>query len=306
MSARRFVPALFVVIWATGFIGARYAMPHAEPFAFLAARFGTTFVLFVALAWWVGSPRLPGRAAANAAGAGALIHGLYLGGVFWAVDNGLPAGLTALIIGLQPLLTAILAGPLLGEKVLPRHWAGIAVGLAGLALVLGPRLGDLLAGVTAANVAACAGGALAIALGTIWQKKTLPGADLVAATKWQYLGATIPMLVLALIFETFRFDPTPELIGAFVWSVLVLSMGAILLLMLMMRDGAMTEVASLFYLVPAVTALMAFALFGERLSGVQLAGMAVTMLGVWLATRRPRGPAEAPSREPRSNGRSRR
>lgn len=294
MSARRLVPALFVLLWATGFIGARYAMPHAEPFAFLGARFATTFVLFAALAWWLGSPRLSANAAFNAAGAGALIHGLYLGGVFWAVDNGLPAGLTALIIGLQPLITAILAGPLLGETVLPRHWAGIAVGLAGLALVLGPKLGDLTAGITAANVSACVAGALAIALGTIWQKKTLPGADLVTATKWQYLGATVPVALLALAFETGGFDPAPELFLAFAWLVLVLSVGAILLLMLMMRDGAMTEVASLFYLVPAVTALMAFALFGERLTVVQLAGMAVTMLGVWLATRRSPDRAAAP------------
>jgi drug/metabolite transporter (DMT)-like permease len=298
MQARRLVPVLFVVIWATGFIGARYAMPYAEPFAFLAARFGTTFVLFVALAWWLGSPRLATGTALNAAGAGALIHGLYLGGVFWAVDHGLPAGLTSLIIGLQPLLTAILAGPLLGERVEARHWTGIAVGLAGLALVLGPKLGDLSGGVTAANIAACAAGAFSIALGTIWQKRTMPGADLVSATKWQYLGATIPVLLLALAVETGAYDPTPELIGAFVWSVLVLSVGAILLLMLMMRDGAMTEVASLFYLVPAVTALMSFALFGERLTAIQLAGMAVTMLGVWLATRR----GSAPSRAPRSSG----
>jgi drug/metabolite transporter (DMT)-like permease len=295
MPLRRFVPVLFVLLWATGFIGARYAMPHAEPFAFLAVRFATTFVLFVALAWWLGSPRLPGKGALNAAGAGALIHGLYLGGVFLAVDLGLPAGLTALIIGLQPLITAILAGPLLGETVQPRHWAGIAVGLAGLALVLGPRLGELSGGVTVANVAACAGGALAISLGTIWQKKTLPGADLITATKWQYLGATVPVALLALAFETWRFDPAPELFLAFAWLVLVLSVGAILLLMLMMRDGAMTEVASLFYLVPAVTALMAFVLFGERLSALQLAGVAVTMLGVWLATRRPRPSAPLPA-----------
>lgn len=305
MSARRFVPVLFVLLWATGFIGARYAMPHAEPFAFLAVRFGTTFLLFAGLAWWLGSPRLPLRAATHAAVAGALIHGLYLGGVFWAVDNGLPAGLTALIIGLQPLLTAILAGPLLGEAVLARHWAGIAVGLAGLVLVLAPRLGDMSGEVTPATVAACVGGAAAIALGTIWQKRMLVGADLVSTTLWQYLGATVPVALMALAFETWRFEPVPELFLAFGWLVLVLSVGAILLLMLMMRDGAMTEVASLFYLVPAVTALMAFALFGERLSPVQLAGMAVTMLGVWLATRRA-GPPAAPSRAPRNSGSSRR
>ncbi len=291
MPVRRLVPVVFVLLWATGFIGARYAMPHAEPFGFLAVRFGTTFLLFAALAWRLGSPRLGAAATGHAMVAGALIHGLYLGGVFWAVRNGLPAGLTALIIGLQPLMTALLAGPLLRERVLARHWAGIAVGLAGLALVLGPKLGDLSAGVTGANVAACVGGAFAIALGTVWQKRTMAGADLVSATLWQYLGAAIPMAVLALALETGRFEPAPELFFAFAWLVLVLSVGAIMLLMLMMRDGAMTEVASLFYLVPAVTALMAFALFGERLSPLQLAGMAVTMLGVWLATRRQRAPA---------------
>lgn len=285
MSARRLVPALFVVLWATGFIGARYAMPHAEPFAFLAVRFAVTFALFAALAAWLGSPRLAPVAAVHAACAGALIHGLYLAGVFWAVDNGLPAGLTALIIGLQPLLTAILAGPLLGEAVLPRHWLGMAIGLAGTALVLAPGLADLSGGVTAANAGACVAGALAISLGTIWQKRTLAGADLVSATKWQYLGAAVPVALLALAFESWVFEPAPALLLAFAWLVLALSVGAVLLLMLMMRDGAMAQVASLFYLVPAVTALMAAVLFGERLAPVQLAGMAVTMAGVWLATR---------------------
>lgn len=288
MSVRQFVPIAFVAIWATGFIGARYAMPHSEPFTFLAARFGATLVLFMAMAAWMRAPRLTASQAANAIGAGALIHGLYLGCVFWAIDNGLPAGLTALIIGLQPLMTAILAGPLLGEQVLPRHWVGIAIGLAGLTMVLGPKLGEMTGGVTAVNVSVCVAAALSIAVGTIWQKRTIGGADLVGSTMWQYLGAFVPLLLLALLFETGRFDPHPELWLAYAWSVLVLSIGAILLLMLMMRDGAMTEVATLFYLVPAVTALMAFVLFGETLSWLQLSGMAVTMLGVWLATRRSR------------------
>ena len=136
-SAKRLIPALFVVLWATGFIGARYAMPWAEPFTFLAARFVLAFVILAAaagVAW-----RRAGRTAATRcmpAAAGVLMHGVYLGGVFWAIHHGMPAGLSALIVGLQPLITAVLAGSLLGEKILPRHWVGLAAGFAGVVIVL--------------------------------------------------------------------------------------------------------------------------------------------------------------------------
>ncbi len=285
-SATRFIPGLFVVLWATGFIGARYAMPWSEPFSFLGLRFALAAAILVALAFVLRARPLRAGQAASAAFVGALVHGAYLGCVFWAIRNGMPAGLSALIVGLQPLITAVLAGLALGEKVLPRQWAGLAVGFAGIVIVLYPKIGDALGGVTAATLAASFFGVVAISAGTVWQKRHLAGADLVSATLWQYLGATALMAAASLAFETRAFVLTGELVFALVWLVLVLSIGAIFLLMHMIREGEMAKVSSLFYLVPAVTALIAWALFDETLTPLQLAGMAVTTLGVAMATRR--------------------
>lgn len=280
----RFAPAIFVALWATGFIGARYAMPWAEPFSFLAARFAITVLVLAAIAIPLRARLIPARAAFDSAVAGVLMHGVYLGGVFWAIDHGMPAGLSALVIGLQPLLTAIAAGSLLGETVRPRHWAGLMVGLAGVVMVLWPKLATDNSGVTPATVAACFIAVLGMTAGTIWQKWTGGRTDLVTGTAWQYVGGAIPMVALALLLETGSYTLTGELVFAMVWLVLVLSVGAIFLLMFLIRRGAVSRVASLFYLVPGVTALLAWFLFGETLSPVQLAGMGVAAAGVWLAT----------------------
>jgi len=285
-SATRFIPALFVVLWATGFIGARYAMPWSEPFSFLAVRFALAALILLALALALRAKPLSRRQAAHAVLVGALVHGVYLGAVFWAIRNGMPAGLSALIIGLQPLITAVMAGLALGEKVLPRHWAGLAIGFAGIVIVLAPRIGDAVGGVTAATLAACVFGVGAISAGTVWQKRYLAGADLVSGTLWQYVGATVVVAAGSLAFETRTFVVTGELVFAMAWLVLVLSIGAIFLLMHMIREGEMAKVSSLFYLVPAVTALIAWVLFGETLTPLQLVGMVVTMAGVAMATRR--------------------
>lgn len=293
MNATRFVPALFVVLWATGFIGARYAMPHAEPFAFLAARFGIAFAILAGVVLVFRRGRLSPRSALNAAIAGVLMHGVYLGGVFWAVHNGMPAGLSALVVGLQPLITALMAGAALGEKVLPRHWAGLGIGFAGVAMVLAPKFSLGAGEVSAANLAASIVAVLAMSAGTVWQKRFVAEGDLVTATMWQYLGGAAPMVALAAAFETGAFTPDPELFFALAWLVLVLSIGAIFLLMYLIRRGAVARVASLFYLVPVVTALMAWALFGESLTLFQLLGMAVTTAGVALATQAPAQPSAA-------------
>ncbi len=285
-SLTRFIPALFVVLWATGFIGARYAMPWSEPFSFLAVRFAMAAAILVMLGLAMRARPLQPRQAADAALVGALVHGAYLGGVFWAIRNGMPAGLSALIVGLQPLMTAVIASFALGETVRPRHWAGLAIGFAGIVIVLYPKIGDAVGGVTGATFAACLFGVVAISAGTVWQKRRLAGADLVSGTLWQYVGATALMAAGSLVFETRTFVVTGELVFAFAWLVLVLSIGAIFLLMHMIREGEMAKVSSLFYLVPAVTALIAWALFGETLTPLQLVGMAVTTLGVAMATRR--------------------
>lgn len=282
----RFIPPLFVLLWATGFIGARYAMPWAEPFTFLAARFAFALVLLAAIAAVMGSRRVTGRQAVHAAFAGGLIHGFYLAGVFWAIANGMPAGLSALIIGLQPLITSVLAGWALGEKVLPRHWAGLGIGFIGVLIVLAPKIGDAMGGVTAATFASCVGAAIAISAGTVWQKRYVGRADLVTVTAWQYAGAAVVAVAGSFLFETREFTMTGELVFAMAWLVLVLSIGAIFLLLTMIEQGEMSKVSSLFYLVPAVTAVIAWALFDETLTAVQIAGMAVTTIGVGMATRK--------------------
>jgi drug/metabolite transporter (DMT)-like permease len=281
---KRFIPATFVVLWATGFIGARYAMPWAEPFTFLAVRFVLAALLFAGLTILLGSRKLKRAEAVHATCAGVLMHGIYLGGVFWAIHRGMPAGLSALIVGLQPLITAVLAGKLLGEAILPRHWAGLAAGFVGVVIVLWPKLGALGGGVNAATLTASLISVLGMSVGTIWQKRFASGGDLIAATFWQYVGGGLVMTLAAGALETRSITINGELVFAMAWLVLVLSFGAIFLLMVMIREGEMSKVASLFYLVPAVTAVMAWFLFGEELNLIQIFGMALTTFGVGLAT----------------------
>lgn len=281
-------PATFVVLWATGFIGARYAMPWCEPFLFLTARFAIAGTI-IALIAVVGGIKWPlRRTAMHAVISGSLIHGVYLGAVFWAIRNGLPAGMSALIVGIQPLLTALLAGAALKETVTARHWAGLATGLLGIALVLSPKLTLSGQGVNAATLSASVLAVLAVSAGTIWQKKFVTSADLRGTTAYQYLGALLIVAPMSLFFEHGQFAVTGELVFAMAWLVAVLSIGAIFLLMRLIRDGAVSKVASLFYLVPAVTALMAWLLFDEVLTGTQICGMVVAAFGVAMATAQPR------------------
>lgn len=281
----RLAPALFVFLWATGFIGARYAMPWAEPFTFLATRFVITFAIMALLVATLRAKAVGRQAAVHAFIAGALMHGVYLGAVFWAIRNGMPSGLSALIVGLQPLITAIMAGLFIGEKITPRHWLGLTVGLAGVVMVLAPKLGVIGGGVTAATLAASFVSVLGMSAGTIWQKRFVSNVDLVTGTLWQYLGGSTLMILASFAFETQTYQITGELLFAMAWLVLVLSVGAIFLLMYLIREGEISKVASLFYLVPAVTAVLAWLLFGEELSAIQILGMAVAAAGVALASR---------------------
>jgi len=283
-SPTSLVPALFVVLWATGFIGARYAMPWAEPFSFLAVRFGLTMLIIGGIVVATDARRADWRGAANAAFAGALMHGVYLGGTFWAIRHGMTAGFSALIVGLQPLITALVAGMALGERVDTRNWLGLGLGFVGVVIVIWPKLGVATDALTPAALGAMVFGVVAMSVGTIWQKRFVGGLDLVTGSFWQYVGATGLMAAMSLLLETRTFVLTGELVFALVWLVLVLSIGAIFLLMYLIREGSVAKVSSLFYLVPAVTALMAWPLFGETLTLVQIAGMAVATAGVALAT----------------------
>ncbi len=282
------MPAVFVLLWSTGFIGAKYGLPYAEPFTFLVLRFASVILLLAAVAVitrapWPRDPRLVGHLAMS----GILVHGCYLGGVFAAISQGLPSGLVALIVGLQPLLTALVAGPVLGEQVSGRQWLGFALGLAGVSLVVSSRLvGGAPLGLSGTSLA-CAVLALAgITAATLYQKRYCTGMDLRTGAVIQYAGAAAIMLPAALLTETMQVNWTGDFIFALVWLVLVLSVGAISLLMTLIRLGEAARVASLFYLVPPVTALMAWGLFDERLSPLALAGMALAVLGVALVVRR--------------------
>jgi drug/metabolite transporter (DMT)-like permease len=281
--ATRLVPPLFVVLWATGFIGARYAMPWAEPFTFLAARFLIAFAVLAAflIFWRVRKASVAG--ALHAVAAGMLMHGIYLGGVFWAIHRGMPAGISALIVGLQPLITALMARPMLGERILPKHWLGLGLGFAGVVIVLSPKFGAI-GGITPATLAAAVIAVVAMSLGTVLQKRFGDANDPVSSALYQYLGAAALMVAASLALETRSVTVNGELVFATVWLVFVLSIGAIFLLMYMIRKGEMSKVASLFYLVPAVTAVIAWVLFNESLTLVQVAGMALTTFGVGLAT----------------------
>lgn len=286
MNSARVIPALFVVLWATGFIGARYAMPWAEPFTFLWVRFALSFALLLVLVPFFGAKAIGLRSAVHAGIAGVLMHAIYLGGIFWAVKHGLPAGFAGLIVGLQPMLTAVMAGAFIGETVTRKHWLGLIVGLIGVATVLSPKFNQINGGVTAAMIGASLVAVIAMSAGTVWQKRFVSHSDLITVTLCQYAGGWLVAFCASLAFEHQQFTINGELIFAMAWLVLVLSLGAIFLLMLLIREGEVARVASLFYLVPAVTALLAWFLFGETLNVVQLIGMAITTFGVALATRR--------------------
>ena len=212
-----------------------------------------------------------------------LVHGVYLGGVFWAINEGMPAGISAIIVGLQPLLTAILARYTLKEVLTARHWVGFFVGIGGLFLVLQPKFQLTGTGITFAATLVCLFSVIGITLGTIYQKKYVPNIDVRAGTFFQYLG-TIPLMAMGVWFDGgYYIEWTGEFIIALGWLVFVLSIGAISLLMILIRHGAVSRIASLFYLVPVATAIEGYFLFGETLTLMQLLGMLIVIGAVTLA-----------------------
>jgi len=255
-------------------------MPYAEPFSFLSLRFALAIALLAIIALIARAPWPGWRLAMHSMVVGIFLHGIYLGAVFWAIDRGLPAGISAMIVGLQPIMVAILAAPLLGEQVTTRHWLGLLIGGLGLVLVLAPKFEFGSGGITPLNIAVCLFAMLGQTAGTIYQKKFATTVPLRTGTMWQYVGALIPSFIYALSFEQFAFEWNGELIFAMVWLVLVLSIAAVFLLMVLIRDGSVSKVSSLFYLVPASTAVIAYFLFGETLNILQLAGMALAAAGV--------------------------
>lgn len=276
-------PVLFVLLWSTGFIGARYGLPYIEPLTFLAVRMAFVVLIMAAIAI-IGRARVPNaREVQHALVAGSLVHGLYLGGVFTAISQGVPAGISALIPGLQPILTSTIANRFMGERVTGIQWFGLVLGLLGVVLVMHDReiilVGSLLGWI--ASFLSLIG----ITLGTLYQKRYCGAIDWRTGNLVQYIGAAVLFALGAFAFETREIHWSGELIFALAWLVLVLSIAAVGLMYWLIRRSAATGFASLFYLVPAVTALFAFLLFGERLDGVSIFGMAICAGGVVLANR---------------------
>jgi drug/metabolite transporter (DMT)-like permease len=276
----RAIPLVFVALWSTGFIGSKLGLPYVEPISFLTLRFAIVVPIFLAWAWIARAPWPPRERWGHIAAVGFLLHGVYLGGVFVSIAWGLPAGLSALIVGAQPLLTAALAGRLMGETVSARQWLGLALGFAGVAAVLWEKLA--LEGVPLVSVWPSVAGLLGITFGTLYQQRHGAGVHLATGGVIQYAAVLIALIPLMLVFETMAIDWAPELVLAMAWLVLVLSVGAVSLLMVLARRGAAAKTASLFYLVPPCTAAIAWPLFGETLGLAAIAGMAVTALGVYL------------------------
>lgn len=271
------------MLWSTGFLVARYATEDAGPFTFLTVRTALAAVLLFVAARVVGEPKVPRGALRGQATVGFGMHAMYLGGVFAAIDLGLPAGLSALIAGLHPVVTAVAARFVLAERLGRRQLIGTALGMVGVVAVVIDR------GVAGADVGAGALAAMAVAVlgmvgGTIVQRRTGNSAPLVGGTAVQYAVTTVALAVPAVVLERWEFEPTTRTFLSLAWAIGVLSVAAVLIMLWLLRRREAASVSSLFFLTPALSALGAALLFGERLGWSSLAGLVVAATGVWLVT----------------------
>lgn len=281
------MPAVFVLIWSTGFVVARFGLPYAPPLTFLVLRFAGVLAVLLPLVLVMKAPWPHGRIM-HIAVAGILLQAGYLSGVWCAIKLGMPAGLSALIVGLQPVLTAF-AAPLVGERVSNRQWAGLAFGICGVGLVVANKIS--LIGLSWQSIALCVMALMSITAGTLYQKRFCPGFDLRTGTIIQFSASIVVLLPLAMTIEGMApaldaVQWTPRFVGALLWSVLALSIGAIFLLFALIRKSAATQVTSLLYLTPPTTAVMAWVMFREAFSIVGIAGMLLAVIGVALVTRK--------------------
>ena len=281
----RFAPALFVFLWSTGFIGSKYGLAYAEPYTLLFMRVVLTLVVLGFLLKYF-RPVMPTNWAqrGHLMLSGLLLHGLYLGGVFSAIEGGMSAGLTALLVGLQPVLTTLLAPWWLRERVSAGHWLGVLLGAVGIYIVLGAG-GAFEHGGTHALIAAAIA-LLGITTGTLYQKRYCANHDFLTIAFFQYLPTVLLFALGSLFFETRSVSWTAQFILALLWLTFALSIGAILLLSYLIKHGEASKVTSLFYLVPPVTAIEAYLLFQEPLSGVKIAGMGLVACSVYLVMQR--------------------
>ena len=281
---RGLIPAVFVLIWSTGFFIGKLGLAYAPPFTLLAMRFAITAVLMIgaAIALRAVWPRRP-RQALHLAVVGVLLQTVYLGGSYAAMAAGLPAGITALIVGLQPILIASVVGPILGERVTRRHWLGLGLGFVGVALVLWDKLS--LAGIESWGVVFALFALMGITAATLYQKRFCGAVDLVAGTAIQYAAAAVTTFPVAAVLGFGTVHWTGAFIFSLAWLILPLSIGAVTLLLWLIRRGAASKVASLFYLTPPAAALGSYLLLGETLAAPAVLGMALTAMGVALVNR---------------------
>ncbi len=272
---------MFVLLWSTGFIGAKYGLPYAEPLTFLLLRFALVLAILAVTALLLRAPwpTRPRQAAHYAVG-GILVHAGYLGGVYCAMYHGLPAGITAMVVGIQPLLTAAAAGPLLGERIGARQWLGFGLGLAAVWMVILDKVS--LQGSSWPSMALAFLALFSFTAGTLYQKRFCGGMDLRSGGVIQFAAASLVLLPFALATETMQIRWSVAFVLALVWLVFVLSLGAVSVLYVLIRRGAAARVSSLLYLVPASTAIIAFFMFDERLGALALAGFALAAIGVWM------------------------
>jgi hypothetical protein len=283
LTLERFAPALFVLLWSTGFVGAKYGLPYADPFVFLSVRILLAALLLFSLARALRMPVRIGRGAIARSGLiGFFLHACYLGGVFYSIAQGLPAGVAAVVTSLQPVLVSVFAVKVLGESLRRGQVIGLLTGLLGVVLVLGPSLeSEIPLPAIVAILVALIGSTSA----TLLQKKLGADIPLISGTAYQYLFSGCVLGIIALATQETSITWSLRFTAAFVWLVLVLSVGAILLLLWLLNTGSAAKVSSLFYLVPPATAIEAFFLFGEKVNTQGFLGIGITALGVWLVMR---------------------
>jgi drug/metabolite transporter (DMT)-like permease len=285
---KTFAPVIFVLLWSTGFIGAKYILPYAEPFVFLTIRYFFATLILVLIAKAMGeSLRITWPQVKQSMLVSVFLHVIYIGGVFYAVFIDIPAGITAVIVSLQPILVSVLAIPLLGEKLSYRQVFGLLLGFVGILFLLSPKLleGDLSTGFSTLGIICCVIALLGTTIGYLLQKKG--GADIpfLAGTAVQFATSTVIFAIASLIFEPLKVDITLEFVLALSWIVLALSIGSIFLLFYLLRNDSASSVSSLYYLVPPLAAVQAYFFFDERIKGIGLVGMALAALGTLIVTR---------------------
>lgn len=278
------IPALFVFLWSSGFIGAKYGLPYCGPLTYLALRYGCVVILMLPVCWlaraaWPSSATETGHVLV----AGALMQAGYLGGVFVAISLGMPAGVAALIVGLQPILTAFLSEHMVDERATRRQWLGLALGFLGVMTVVWNKMS--LGAVTWGGALAATVGLLSITLGTLYQKRYCAHVDMRTNSALQFISALVVTAPLAVMFESLEVQWTLQFGLALAWMVFGLSLGAVFLLFSLIRRGAATAVVSLIYLCPPVTAILAWLAFGEAYTLWAALGMGITVAGVWLVTK---------------------